>query len=172
MALHKLYGRPCKCVAVQSFVESHYVSWASKTSWWPRTDGGRPRLPETWDSTLQLGAQSFVGACGRRWPVVDVRRGGVWICLDAQFSWAYVDERGYVCGRPVSRCLGRPLRTRVVAHYRGACWMSMCPTMDAHNTLMLGAQVPWAWTQKMGTSTFACPCPEPWERPFLRLLAH
>ena len=53
-------------------------------------------------------------------------RGCEWPCMDAQISWAYMDERGHLCGRPKSRCLGRPCCIHVDAHYRGACWMSMC----------------------------------------------
>lgn len=46
------------------------------------------------------------------------------------------------------------------------------PNMGAHLALYVGVHVVGLWTRKMGTPTFTPPCPEPWERPFLRIRAH
>lgn len=119
--------------SAQNFVGTQMIAWPSKDF---VDECGCPR-PKTFRGCPYnvMGIQNFVVAqrCPKRgsppcaWAPNNLWiRGCEWPCMDAQISWAYMDERGHLCGRPKSRCLGRPCCIHVDAHYRGACWMSMC----------------------------------------------
>lgn len=109
-------------------VQNSWVSITSRGRWWTWFVGGCVQMwwPETWDSTVQSGRPKLRGGA---WTMVGAGGGEPWKFVEARGSvWTanFVGTRGYTSGRPKSRCLGRPCRTRVDAHYRGACWMSMC----------------------------------------------
>lgn len=135
-------------------VQNSWVSITSRGRWWTWFVGGCGQMwwPETWDSTVQSGRPKLRGGA---WTMVGAGGGEPWKFVEVRGSaWTanFVDIRGYTSGRPKSRCLGRPCRTRVVAHYRGGCWMSMWAHVDDHRTLVVGAHHTW-----MGGSKWALP---------------
>lgn len=149
-----------------------------------------------------MAVQNFVGVHNRPWTMVAVNCGGPWtnvvarnvggqLAVGRPKYWADMDLRGAAWS-----CMGTSGRTRIMwasgqvvdvhsdadlavhdvyvwsPKIMGVAGCTRASIVASRFALRVVAQVVWAWTRKMGTSTLVRPCPEPWERPFLRLLAH
>lgn len=149
-----------------------------------------------------MAIQNFVGLHNRQWTMVVESCGGMWtnvvarnvggqLAVGRPKYWAGMDLR-----EAAWSCVGTSGRSRIMwasgqfvdghsdadlATHDVCVWSPKIMDPDGCTrasivairfALCVDAQVVWAWTHKMGASTLVRPCPEPWERPFLRLLAH